>query len=58
MVLVIASIATALHGTQLCELLLPIAQDVLLNAAQIAHLTNGEVAFCRYGREGFLHENQ
>src|SRR4051812_29942130 len=51
MVLVIAPVAPALHWFQLRELLLPIAQDVRLHPAQVAHLTDGEVALGRDGRE-------
>jgi hypothetical protein len=59
MALVIAAIAATLHGTQLREFLLPIAQHVRLDAAQLAHLTNGEVALGWNGwKDGFLHENQ
>ena len=43
-VLVVAAVAPPLHGFELRELLLPIAQHVRLHAAQFAHLTDGEVA--------------
>src|SRR5437762_73080 len=43
-VLVIAPVAAPLHRLQLGELLLPVAQDVRLHPAQLAHLTDGEVA--------------
>src|SRR5579871_3793920 len=47
--LVVAPVAAALDRLQLGELLLPVAQHVRLDAAQVAHLTDGEVAF---GRDG------
>jgi hypothetical protein len=58
MVLVIAAIAPSLHGSQLRELLLPVPQYMGLDAAQIPHLSNGEVAFGRNRWERFFHENQ
>ena len=42
--LVITSIAAPLDRLQLRKFLLPIAQHVGLYAAQVAHLTDGEVA--------------
>ena len=45
MMLVVAPIAASLDRLELRELLLPIAQHVRLDGAQVAHLTNGEVAF-------------
>ena len=54
-VLVVAPVAPTLHRLELGELLLPIAQHVRLDAAQLAHLTDGEVAFGRDGGERFLH---
>jgi len=45
--LIVASVAATLHGLQLRELLLPVAQHVGLDAAQIAHLADGEVALPR-----------
>src|SRR5690606_25417433 len=51
MVLVVAAGATALHGLELHELLLPIAQDIGFDQAQLTHLTDGEVAFGRNGRQ-------
>src|SRR2546426_396715 len=43
-VLVIAPVAASLHRLELGELLLPVAQDVRLHPAQLAHLTDGELA--------------
>ena len=45
--LVIAAIAAALDGLELRKLLLPVTQHVRLDAAEIAHLTDGEVALAR-----------
>ena len=56
--LIVASVAAALHGAQLGEFLLPIAQHVRLDTAQLAHLTDGEVALNGDGGEHFFHENQ
>ena len=42
--LVVAAIAAALDGLELRKLLLPVAQHVRLDAAEVAHLTDGEVA--------------
>ena len=47
MVLVIAPIAASFDGLELGKFLLPIAQHMRLNATQIAHLTDGEVALRR-----------
>ena len=58
MVLVVATVTAALHGTQLREFLLPVAEYVRFDAAQVTHLTDGEVTFCRNGWEGFLQLNQ
>ncbi len=41
--LVVAAIAAALHGLELREFLLPVAQHVRFDAAQIAHLAYREV---------------
>jgi len=49
--LVIASIAAPLDRLQLRKLLLPIAKHMGLDAAQIAHFTDGEVALPRYRRQ-------
>jgi len=46
MVLVVAPIASTLHRTKLCKLLLPIAQHMWLNSAKIAYFTNREIALC------------
>ena len=54
-VLVVAPVATALHRLELRELLLPVAQHVRLDPAQLAHLTDGEVALGGDGGERFLH---
>ena len=57
MVLVIAPIATPFDGFELRKFLLPIAQHMRFDAAQVAHLTDGEVAFrrdfrqCRQGQQ-------
>jgi len=45
--LIVAAIAATFHRLQLREFLLPVAQDVRLDAAQIADLANGEVALPR-----------
>ena len=58
MMLVIAAVAAPLHRLELAELLLPVAQDVGLDAAKLAHFTDREVAFCRNVRKRFLHKNQ
>ena len=42
--LVVAAVAAALHRLELRELLLPIAQHVRLDAAQLADFADGEVA--------------
>jgi hypothetical protein len=47
MVLIIATIASALHRTQLRKLLLPIAKHMRLDPTQIAYFAYGEVALCR-----------
>jgi hypothetical protein len=57
-VLVVAAVAAPFHRLELGEFLLPIAQHIRLHAAQIADLTDGEVALGWYGWERFLHENQ
>jgi len=57
-VLVIAAVAAPLHRLELRELLLPVAQHVRLDAAQLAHFADREVALSGDRREGFLHENQ
>jgi len=50
MVLVIAPVAAAFHGLELRKLLFPIAQHVRFDAAQLAHLADGEVTL---GRDGW-----
>jgi len=49
--LIVAAIAATLHGLELREFLLPIAKHVRLHTAQIAHLSDGEVAFAGNGRQ-------
>src|SRR5690348_7284450 len=49
--LVVAAVAAALHRLQLRELLLPVAQHVRLDAAQLAHLADGEVALAGNRRQ-------
>ena len=51
MVLVITTIAASLDWLELRKLLLPIAQHVRLDRAQVAHFANGEVAFGRNRRQ-------
>ncbi len=51
MVLVVASVAATLDGPKLGELLLPIAQNVRLDGAQLGNLANGEVSLGGDGRE-------
>ena len=58
MVLVVAAVAAPLHGAQLRELLLPVAQHMRLDAAQLRDLTNREVSLGGNGREGGAHEMQ
>src|SRR5262245_6859847 len=50
-VLVVAAVAAPLHRLELGELLLPIAQDVRLHPAKLAHLNDGEVALRRDRRQ-------
>src|ERR1700730_11162669 len=45
--LIVAAVAATLDGLELRELLFPVAQHVRLYPAQIAHLTDGEVALAR-----------
>ena len=49
--LIIAAIAAALDGLELRELLLPVTQHVGFDAAQVADLTDGEVALAWNGRK-------
>ena len=58
MVLVVAAIAAPFHRAQLRELLLPISEHMRFDAAQITDFSDGEVAFRRNGRKGFLQLNQ
>src|SRR5690606_2015038 len=58
--LVVAAVAAALHRLELGELLLPVAQHMRLDAAQLAHLADGEVTLARDGGQlvivpGFQH---
>jgi hypothetical protein len=55
MVLVVAPVASSLHGAQLRELLLPIPEHMRFNAAQVAHLTDGEIALGRNVGKRRLH---
>jgi hypothetical protein len=57
-VLVITAIATAFDRPKLGELLLPIAQNMRLDTAQIAHFTDGEIAFGWDGGKRTVHERQ
>src|SRR5688572_2947074 len=50
-VLVVASVAAALDRLQLGEFLLPVAQHMRLHAAQLAYLTDREVALRRDRRQ-------
>ena len=52
MVLVIAAVAASLHGGELGKFLLPIAQHMGLDTAQLGYFADGEVAFCRNGGQG------
>src|SRR5258706_294466 len=54
MMLVVAAIAAAFDRPQLGEFLLPVAQHVRLDPAQLAHFSNGEVALCRNRRQAIL----
>ena len=55
MVLVIAPITAPLHRAQLGKFLLPIAQHMGLDAAQLGDFTNGEIAFRRNQWERHIH---
>src|SRR5262247_3699818 len=50
-VLVVAAVAAALHALQLREFLLPVAQNVRLDAAKLAYFADGEVALRRDRRQ-------
>ena len=50
-VLIITSIAAALDWLELGKFLLPVTQDMRLDAAQLAYLTNGEVTLGRDRRQ-------
>jgi hypothetical protein len=56
MALVIAAITPSFDRTELRELLLPIPQNMRLDATQLAHLTNGEVAFGWNGGKQTVHD--
>ena len=49
--LVIAAIAAPLHGLELREFLLPVAQYVGFDTAQVAHLADREVPLARNRRQ-------
>ena len=49
--LIIAAVAAPLDGFELREFLLPVAQNVRLDAAQVADLADGEVALSRDRRQ-------
>src|SRR5581483_9763712 len=49
--LVVAPVAASLHGLQLREFLFPIAQHVRLDATQLAHLSDGEIALAGNRRQ-------
>src|ERR1700730_1610792 len=49
--LVVTPVATTFHGLELWKLLLPVAQYVRLDAAQLTHFTDGEVALARNRRQ-------
>ena len=53
--LIIATITTPLDRFKLGEFLLPIPQHMRLDATQFAHLTNGEITFGGYRRQGSQH---
>ena len=57
-VLVIAAVAAALHRLELAEFLLPVAQHIGLDPAQLADLTDREVAFGWNRWQQVLHEDQ
>jgi hypothetical protein len=57
-VLVVTAITATLDRSKLGELLLPIAQYMRLDTAQLAHFTDGEIAFGRDGRKRTVHERQ
>jgi hypothetical protein len=52
--LIVAPVAAALDGLQLRELLLPVAQHVRLDAAQLADFADGEVALPGIGGSSLL----
>lgn len=51
-VLIVSSVTASLDGAKLRELLFPIAQNVRLDATQLAHFTNGEVTLGGNRRQG------
>jgi hypothetical protein len=55
MALVIAAIASPLHGPELREFLFPVAQYMGFDTAQLAHLTNGEIALGWNRRKQTVH---
>jgi len=53
-VLVVTAVAAPLDRLELRKLLLPISQHVRLDAAQLAHFADGEIALRRDRRQRFL----
>src|SRR3569833_1103996 len=51
MALVIATIAASFDRLEVGEFLLPITQDMRLDAAQLTHFPDCEIAFCRDCRQ-------
>ena len=58
MMLVITPVSPPLHRAQLRELLLPIAEHVRFDTAELADFTDGEIAFRWNGRERIFQLNQ
>ena len=63
MPLVVATITAPLDRLKIRKFLLPVAQDMGLDVAQVADFTNGEVALVGYRRQlaiiaGFQHRPQ
>ena len=58
MMLIVTAVAPPFHRAQLRELLLPITEHMRFYTAQIADLTDGEVAFRGNGTKGLLQLNQ
>jgi len=51
MMLVVAPIATTLDGIELVEFLFPVSKYMRLHLAEVADLSNGEIALSRNGWE-------